>query len=141
MAEDDLRAVLQYPLTMVASDGVGTEPSKYAAERPHPRSYGTFPRVLAQYVRQEGLLSLEEAIFKMTGLPAARLRLTDRGVLQEGAYADIVVFDYGAIQDLADFQNPHRLAQGVVHLLVNGRFAIRDGAFTGTRAGRVLRRG
>jgi N-acyl-D-aspartate/D-glutamate deacylase len=99
--------VLQYPLTMVASDGVGTEPSKYAAERPHPRSYGTFPRVLAKYVRQEGLLSLEEAIFKMTGLPAARLKLTDRGV----------------------------------HLLVNGRFAIRDGAFTGTRAGRVLRRG
>jgi N-acyl-D-amino-acid deacylase len=141
MAEDDLRAVLQYPLTMVASDGVGTEPSKYAAERPHPRSYGTFPRVLAKYVRQAGLLSLEEAIFKMTGLPAARLRLTDRGVLQEGAYADIVVFDFGIIEDLADFQNPHRLAQGVVHLLVNGRFAVRDGAFTGTRAGRVLRRG
>ena len=105
------------------------------------RSDGDPDALLAQYVRQEGLLSLEEAIFKMTGLPAARLRLTDRGVLQEGAYADIVVFDFGAIQDLADFQNPHRLAQGVVHLLVNGRFAIRDGAFTGTRAGRVLRRG
>ncbi|MDM7461359.1 MAG: D-aminoacylase [bacterium] len=140
MAEDDLRTALQYPLTMVASDGVGTEPKKYAAERPHPRSYGTFPRALAKYVRQEGLLRLEEAIFKMTGLPAARLHLTDRGVLQAGAYADIVVFDFGAIQDWADFAEPHRLSQGVVHLLVNGRWTIRDGAYTGARAGRVLRR-
>jgi len=140
MAEDDLRTVLKYPLTMVGSDGVGTEPSKYAAERPHPRSYGTFPRVLAKYVRQEGLLSLEEAIFKMTGLPAARLKLTDRGILQEGAYADIVVFDFGTIQDLSDFTDPHRFSQGVVHLLVNGRWTIRDGAYTGARAGKVLRR-
>ncbi|MCS7208204.1 MAG: D-aminoacylase [Fimbriimonadales bacterium] len=140
MAEDDLRAVLKHPRTMIGSDGVGTEPSKYAAERPHPRSYGTFPRVLAKYVRAEGLLSLEEAIFKMTGLPAARLKLTDRGVLRPGAYADIVVFDFAKVQDLADFENPHRLAQGVVHLLVNGRWAIHDGAYTGTRAGRVLRR-
>lgn len=140
MAEDDLRTVLRYPLTMVASDGVGTEPSKYAAERPHPRSYGTFPRVLSRYVREERLLSLEEAIFKMTGLPAARLKLPDRGVLQAGAYADIVVFDFATMQDFADFRQPHRLAQGVVHLLVNGQFAIREGAFTGTRAGRVLRR-
>jgi N-acyl-D-aspartate/D-glutamate deacylase len=106
MAEDDLRTVLKYPLTMVASDGVGTEPSKYAAERPHPRSYGTFPRVLAKYVREEKLLSLEEAIFKMTGLPAARLGLTDRGVLQEGAYADIVVFDFGIIEDLGGLPEP-----------------------------------
>ena len=140
MAEDDPRTVLKYPLTLVASDGVGTEPRKYAAERPHPRSYGTFPRVLAKYVREEQLLSLEEAIFKMTGLPAARLGLTDRGVLQEGAYADIVVFDFAKIQDTADFQNPHQLAQGVVHLLVNGRLVIRDGVYTGVRAGRVLRR-
>lgn len=140
MSEDDLRTVLKYPLTMVGSDGVGTEPSKYAAERPHPRSYGTFPRVLAKYVRQEGLLTLEEAIYKMTGLPAARLRLPDRGVLQVGAYADLVVFDYATIQDLADFSNPHRLSQGVVHLFVNGRWTIRDGHYTGVRAGRVLRR-
>ncbi|MDW8291469.1 MAG: amidohydrolase family protein, partial [Armatimonadota bacterium] len=134
------RTVLRYPLTMVGSDGVGTEPSKYAAERPHPRSYGTFPRVLAKYVRQEGLLSLEEAIFKMTGLPAARLKLTDRGVLQAGAYADIVVFDFGTVQDCSDFANPHRLSQGVAHLFVNGRWTIRDGAHTGARAGKVLRR-
>ncbi|MFN3689772.1 MAG: N-acyl-D-amino-acid deacylase family protein [Fimbriimonadales bacterium] len=141
MAEEDLRTVLRYPLTMIGSDGVGTEPNKYAAERPHPRSYGTFPRVLAKYVRQEHLLSLEEAIFKMTGLPAARLKLTDRGVLQPGAYADIVVFDFGVIEDRANFKDPHRLAFGVFYLLVNGRWAIRDGEYTGVRAGKVLRRG
>ncbi|MDW8107935.1 MAG: D-aminoacylase [Armatimonadota bacterium] len=140
MSEDDLRTVLKYPRTMVGSDGVGTEPSKYSAERPHPRSYGAFPRVIAKYVREERLLTLEEAIHKMTGLPATRLRLADRGVLRAGAYADIVVFDYATMQDLADFRNPHRLAQGVVHLFVNGRWTIRDGQYTGVRAGRVLRR-
>ncbi len=140
IAEDDLRTVLRFPLTMIGSDGVGTEPSKYAAERPHPRCYGTFPRVLAKFVRQEGLLSLEEAIYKMTGLPAARLKLTDRGVLQPGAYADIVVFDFGTIEDCATFANPHCLSSGVRYLLVNGRWTIYEGEYTGARAGKVLRR-
>jgi len=138
--EDDLRAVLRYPLTMVGSDGVGYDPAKMGAERPHPRCYGTFPRVLRRYVREEGLLTLEEAIFKMTGLPAARLGLTDRGVLQPGAYADIVVFDYARITDHATFHEPHQLAEGVVHLILNGRWALRDGHHTDARAGKVLRR-
>ncbi len=140
LSEDDLRTVLRYPLTMVGSDGAGNDPHKMRQERPHPRSYGTFPRVLRHYVREEGLLTLEEAIFKMTGLPATRLGLTDRGVLQPGAYADLVVFDYARITDRATFREPHQLAEGVVHLLLNGRWVLRDGQYTGARAGKVLRR-
>ncbi len=140
MSEEDLRTVLAFPLTMVGSDGLGYDPNRHKDERPHPRSYGTFPRVLKRYVREEGLLSLEEALFKMTGMPAARLGLTDRGVLQPGAYADIVVFDFARIGDLATFENPHRLSEGVVHLLINGRWTLRNGQFTGARAGRVLRK-
>ncbi len=141
MSEDDLRTVMLFPLTMIGSDGLGYDPHRHKDERPHPRSYGTFPRVLGHYVRELGLLSLEEAIFKMTGLPAARLGLTDRGVLQPSAYADVVVFDFARIRDLATFQTPHRLSEGIVHLLINGRWTIRDGQFTGARAGRVLRKG
>ncbi|MEN3000315.1 MAG: D-aminoacylase [Armatimonadota bacterium] len=140
LSEEDLRTVLRYPLTMIGSDGVGYDPVKMSAERPHPRCYGAFPRVLRHYVREEGLLTLEEAIFKMTGLPAKRLGLTDRGVLQPGAYADIVVFDFVRITDRATFREPHQLAEGVVHLILNGRWALRDGHATGTRAGKVLRR-
>jgi N-acyl-D-amino-acid deacylase len=141
LSEEDLRTVLRYPLTMIGSDGIGYDPSKMGEERPHPRSYGTFPRVLRHYLREEGLLTLEEAIFKMTGLPAARLGLTDRGVLQPGAYADIVVFDYARITDRATFREPHQLAEGVVHLILNGRWTLRDGHYTGARAGKVLRKG
>lgn len=141
LSEDDLRMVLRYPLTMIGSDGVGYDPQKMSAERPHPRSYGTFPRVIRRYVREEGLLTLEEAIFKMTGLPAARLGLTDRGTLHAGAYADIVVFDDARIADRATFREPHQLSEGVVHLILNGRWVLSDGQFTGNRAGRILRKG
>jgi len=140
MSEEDMLTVLQYPLTMVGSDGLGYDPERHKEERPHPRSYGTFPRVLGRYVREQGLMPLETAILKMTGLPAARLGLTDRGVLKPGAYADIVVFDFGRIRDHATFQDPHRLSEGVVHLLINGRWTLRDGQYTGVRAGRVLRK-
>lgn len=140
MCEEDLQAVLTYPLTMIGSDGLGYDPQRHREERPHPRSYGTFPRVLGRYVREQGLLPLETAIFKMTGLPAVRLGLTDRGVLKPGAYADIVVFDFARIRDHATFADPHRLSEGVVHLLINGRWTLRDGQFTGMRAGRVLRK-
>ncbi len=139
MSEEDLRTVLRYPLTMVGSDGLGYDPHKHKDERPHPRSYGSFPRVLRKYVREEGTISLEEAIFKMTGLPSARLKLFDRGVLQPTAYADIVVFDYATISDHSTFDHPHQLSTGVVHLLINGHWTIRDGVYTGARAGRVLR--
>ncbi|MER3401741.1 MAG: amidohydrolase [Armatimonadota bacterium] len=140
MSEEDMVTVLQYPLAMVGSDGLGYDPHHHKDERPHPRSYGTFPRVLGRYVREQGVLPLETALFKMTGLPAARLGLTDRGVLLPGAYADIVVFDFGRIQDHATFQDPHRLSEGVIHLLINGRWTLRKAQFTGTRAGRVLRK-
>jgi N-acyl-D-aspartate/D-glutamate deacylase len=124
---------------MIGSDGIGYDPQKMRAERPHPRSYGTFPRVLRRYVREESVLTLEDAIFRMTGLPATRLQLTDRGTLRVGAYADIVVFDFARIADRSTFHDPHQLAEGVIHLLLNGRWVLRDGQFTGTRAGKVLR--
>ncbi len=138
LSEEDVRTVLRHPRTMIGSDGVGYDPQKMGAERPHPRSYGTFPRVLSRYVREEGVLTLEEAIFRMTGLPATRLKLTDRGVLQVGAYADIVVFDFAQIADCATFRDPHQLSEGIIHLLLNGRWVLRDGQLTGTRSGRVL---
>jgi N-acyl-D-amino-acid deacylase len=139
LSEEDVRTVLRYPYTMIGSDGIGYDPQKMRAERPHPRSYGTFPRVLRRYVREEGVLTLEDAIFRMTGLPATRLQLTDRGTLRVGAYADIVVFDFARIADRSTFRDPHQLAEGVIHLLLNGRWVLRDGQFTGTRAGKVLR--
>jgi N-acyl-D-amino-acid deacylase len=140
LSEEDVRTVLRYPRTMIGSDGVGYDPQKMGAERPHPRSYGTFPRVLSRYVREESVLTLEDAIFRMTGLPAARLKLPDRGVLQVGAYADIVVFDFARIADRATFRDPHQLSEGIIHLLLNGRWVLRDAQFTGTRAGKVLKR-
>lgn len=142
VSEEDLKTVLQYPLTMIGSDGIGYRPDgKMGEERPHPRSYGAFPRVLARYTREQGVLSLEEAIFKMTGMPAARLGITDRGILKPGAYADVVIFDFGRIQDRATFENPHRFAEGIVHLIINGRWTLKEGVLTGSRAGRVLRKG
>jgi N-acyl-D-amino-acid deacylase len=139
--EEDLKTVLQYPLTMVGSDGIGYRPEgKMKEERPHPRSYGAFPRVLGRYTREQEVLGLEEAIFKMTGMPAARLGIADRGLLRPEAYADVVIFDFGRIGDRATFENPHQLAEGVVHLMINGRWALKDGTLTGNRAGRVLRK-
>lgn len=139
--EEDLRTVLTYPLTMIGSDGIGYRPEgKMSEERPHPRSYGAFPRVLARYTRNEGLLSLHETIFKMTGMPAARLGMTDRGTLMTGCYADIVIFNYSTIQDHSTFENPHQLAEGVEHLMINGRWALKDRQLTGSRPGKVLRK-
>jgi N-acyl-D-aspartate/D-glutamate deacylase len=137
MDEDDLRRFLVHPLAMVISDAdlVG-----YGVGYPHPRSYGTFPRVLGHYVRELMLLSLEEAIRKMTSAPAARIGQSDRGVVREGAFADLVVFDPDAIRDLATYDDPHRPSVGVEQLLVNGVAVIRDGGLTGERPGRVLRR-
>lgn len=142
LSEEDVRTVMSFPLTMIGSDSVGYRPDgTMGQERPHPRCYGAFPRVLGRYVRDQKLLSLEEAIFKMTGLPAARLKLRDRGVLQPGAYADLVIFDANRMIDHATFTNPHQLSEGVVHLLINGRWVLKEGAMTGNRPGRVLRYG
>ena len=110
------------------------------AEATHPRSYGTFPRVLGHYVRDERLLPLATAIHKMTGLPASRLGFTDRGIIAPGYVADLVLFDPATITDRATYADPHRYATGITHSLVGGRPVIRDGRLTGDRPGRVLRK-
>jgi dihydroorotase/N-acyl-D-amino-acid deacylase len=136
--EGDVERIMRHPQTMIASDGRLVQPGE---GHPHPRWYGTFPRVLGTYVRERGVLSLEQAVHKMTGLPAARLGVRDRGRVAEGAFADLVVFDPATVADLATFQEPHRYPAGIEHVVVNGVAAVRDGRFTGARGGRVLRRG
>jgi N-acyl-D-amino-acid deacylase len=141
MREEDVRYALALPWTTIGSDGYALAPEGILARgHPHPRSYGTFPRVLARYVREQKALTLAEAIRKMTSLPASRLGLADRGSVSVGKKADLVVFDAGRIIDHANYARPHRLAEGVRHLVVNGQVVIREGAHTGARPGRVLRR-
>jgi dihydroorotase/N-acyl-D-amino-acid deacylase len=136
--EGDVEAIMRHPWTAVASDGRLTQPGE---GHPHPRWYGTFPRVLGRYVRERGVLTLEEAIRKMTRLPADRIGLADRGRLVEGAFADIVVFDPATVLDEATFQEPHAYPTGIPWVVVNGRVAVDGGSLAPVRAGRVLRRG
>jgi len=139
---EDVRYVMQHPLTMIGSDAVGTGPEGKTGDDPvHPRCYGTFPRVLGRYVRQAGVITEAEAIKKMTVLPATRLGLTDRGKLAPGAYADIVVYDPNRVEDTATYEEPHRVATGIQTVLTNGRITWDAGAWTGALPGRVLRRG
>ena len=137
--EADLRRALVHPDVMIGSDGSSLAPyGEMGAGQPHPRSYGTFPRVLGRYAREERVLSLPQAIHKMTGLPARRLGLRDRGVVRVGAKADLVVFDARRVADQATFEDPHRYPVGIDHVIVNGRFVIKDGEHTGSMPGRVL---
>ena len=136
MQEEDVHRIMRHPQTMIASDGGILAPGD---DVPHPRNYGTFARVLGHYSRDLGVLGFAEAIRKMTSLPAARLDLADRGIIEAGAYADIAVLDRDAIADLATFANPHQHATGAVHVFVNGVAVILDGDVTGTRPGRALR--
>lgn len=136
--EGDVERIMAHPWTAVASDGRLVRPGD---GHPHPRWYGTFPRVLGTYVREKGVLSLEEAVRKMTSLPAARLGLRGRGRIAEGAFADLVVFDPATVADRATFQDPHHYPAGIEHVLVNGVPVVDGGRFTDARAGRVLRRG
>lgn len=133
MDEADVQRILAFPGTMIGSDGLPHD------EFPHPRLWGTFPRVLGHYARDEGLFPLEVAVHKMTGLSAARFGLTDRGVLQRGAYADLVLFDPETVIDRATFEQPMQPAAGIELVLVNGRAVWRDGATTGDRPGRAVR--
>jgi len=137
-SEDNLRRIMRHPLTAIGSDGWTLSPE--AGGRPHPRSYGTYARVLGRYVREEKVLSLEQAVRKMTFLPAGRLGLTDRGVITEGAVADLVLFDPDSIADNATFEQPHRFCDGVRMVVVNGVVVVDGGKDTGAAAGRVLRR-
>lgn len=138
MAEDDVRQVMSHPAVAIASDGWTLDPS--AGGTPHPRNYGTFPRVLGRYVREEGVLSLEAAVHKMTGLPARRLRGLRRGHIETGFVADIVVFDPAAVADVATYSDPHRFSVGLEHVFVSGVPVIEDRLETGARPGSVLTR-
>jgi N-acyl-D-amino-acid deacylase len=135
MSERDLVRILRHPATMIASDG---EVPIFGRANPHPRSYGTFARVLGVYVREKKVLTLEDAIRKMSAFPAARLGLTDRGVLREGLKADIAVFDAATVRDTATFQQPHQYAEGFSQVIVNGEVIVENGAMTAARPGRVL---
>lgn len=135
MSEDDVRTVMRHPSTMIGSDGLPTLEGK-----PHPRLYGTFARVLGHYARDEGLFPLEEAVYRMTGFPAAKFGFNDRGTLKPGMKADLVLFDPARIIDLGTFDNPKRAPAGIAAVYVNGRKTVTDGKPTGERAGRVLRR-
>lgn len=133
--EGDLRRVLAHPASMVASDG---GPVVFGRNAPHPRSYGTFARVLSHYVRDVPVVSLEVAVRKMTSLPAQRIGLTDRGVIRPGLKADIVIFDPASVRDTATFENPHQYAEGFQTVLVNGMVVYADGKMTGEKPGRIL---
>jgi N-acyl-D-aspartate/D-glutamate deacylase len=135
MDEADVRTVMAHPTTMIGSDGVP------AGGKPHPRLYGCFARVLGHYVREAQVLDLPTAIHRMTGMPAAKFRLTDRGVLRPGAFADLVVFDPARIADVATYDEPRRAPAGIHAVYVNGTAVARDGRHTGARPGRALRRG
>jgi N-acyl-D-aspartate/D-glutamate deacylase len=136
MDEADVIRFMQYPGSMFETDG---DPVGFGQGFPHPRSYGSFPRVLARYVRELKVLTLEDAIRKMTSLAADQINQPDRGRIREGAFADLVVFDAEKIQDLATYTDPHRFPAGIVHVFVNGRPIVRQGALTGEMPGRVLR--
>ena len=105
---------------------------------PHPRNYGTFPRVIAHFVREKGILSLEEAVRKMTSLPAQTLRLKERGIIREGLYADLTIFDRYTFEDKANFSNPHQYSQGLIHLIVNGELIVENGKYMGNLPGMIL---
>jgi N-acyl-D-aspartate/D-glutamate deacylase len=134
ISEEDMRRILRHPATMIGSDGLPNDP------RPHPRLWGTFPRVLGRYCREEGLLPLREAIHKMTGLPAARFALSGRGLIRDGYHADLVLFDAETIRDTATYADPVSAAEGIAAVWVNGVLSYRDRAPTGERGGRFLPR-
>ena len=134
MEEPDVEANAAHPLVMVGSDGIPVLEGK-----PHPRLYGTFPRMLGVYVRERGLATLEDAVRRMSALPCDTFGLTGRGYLREGAYADLVLFDPATVRDLATYQDPHRESTGITLVVVNGGIAFQDGRHTGVGSGRFLR--
>jgi N-acyl-D-amino-acid deacylase len=140
MDEDDVRTALKHPLVGVGTDsGAQAEDGRLSESKSHPRAWGSFPRILGRYVRDEHLLTLEEAIRKMTSKAAARVHLSDRGLLRPGMMADVTVFDPATIRDVSTFDDPKHYATGVRHVLVNGKRVVGDGAITAERPGRPLR--
>jgi len=142
MSEEDVKYVMRSPIGMVGSDGSAISPNGIlGVGRPHPRYYGTFPRVLGKYARDEKVISIEEAVRKMTSAPAQRLGLKDHGLLREGYKADVVVFDPETVKDEATFTDPHRFPSGIPYVVCNGVFTIDKGKHTGKLPGRMLRKG
>ena len=136
MNEDDVKAVMRVPWVSIGSDGSALN-LKFPG-KPHPRSFGTNPRVLGKYTREEKVLALEDAVRKMTSLPAQVLGLKDRGLLREGYWADVVVFDPDRVADMATYENPKQYPKGIDYVLVNGAIVIDNGHHTGARPGRVV---
>jgi N-acyl-D-amino-acid deacylase len=136
MSEEDIKRIMQYPFNMFASDA---SIRVLNAGMPHPRGYGTNARVLAKYVREEKVLSLEEAIRRMTSLPAQKFQLKGRGLLEEGYAADIVIFDEKEVKDVSTFEKPHAYSKGFHYVIVNGRLTVENEKHLGVRAGMALR--
>jgi len=136
--EGDVKRIMAHPMTMIASDGRLT---KIGDGVPHPRNYGTFPRVLGHYVRDEKVLTLEQGVQKMTGMPAARLSLRDQGCLRVGCVANVTVFSAEKIKDVGTFEDPHHYPEGIPFVVVNGVVVVDSGQFTASRPGRVLKHG
>jgi dihydroorotase/N-acyl-D-amino-acid deacylase len=138
MSEENVELQLRQPWIKIGTDAGGHDPEKPPG-LVHPRSYGTYPRLLGKYVREEKILPMEEAVRKMTSAVAARLSIRDRGLLREGAYADVVAFDPETIGDRATYEAPHQVSEGVRHVLVNGVSVVLDGKHTGAKPGRIVR--
>ena len=135
MDEGDVRRVMAHPTTMIGTDGIP------AGSKPHPRAWGTYPRILGKYVREEGVITLQDAVHKMTGMPADKFQLAGRGHIKEGVFADLVVFDPATVIDRATYEEPKTPGAGIHHSIVNGTPIVRDGVHSHARVGRALRRG
>jgi N-acyl-D-aspartate/D-glutamate deacylase len=141
MDEENVRLGLRHPAIVIGTDGDGRATyGPLSRGKPHPRNYGTFPRLLGHYVRDEGLMPLEAMVGKFTGQAAARLGLTDRGFVRPGMWGDVVIFSPQTIRDRATFADPHQYPEGILWVFINGRAVVADGVHTGARPGRVLRR-
>jgi N-acyl-D-amino-acid deacylase len=140
LSHEDVITILSSDQVSVGSDGMGMKTEEELEKSTHPRSYGTFPRILGLYAREKGTLSLAKAIYKMTGLVASRLGLKNRGFIEPGFTADLVLFDPLTIQDRSTFDHPHQYATGVLYTWVNGYPTVQDGIITGNTPGRVLRK-
>jgi N-acyl-D-aspartate/D-glutamate deacylase len=141
MSESDIETALRFPWTSIGSDaGAAITPGQMdATGETHPRAYGNFPRVIARYVRELHVLTLSEAIRKMTSWPATRMRLSDRGMIREGARADVTIFDYDRVRDRATYAQPYLAPEGIDYVLVNGVIVMDHGKHTGARSGQIVR--
>jgi N-acyl-D-aspartate/D-glutamate deacylase len=139
MSEEDVKQAMAAPYVSFDCDAAGVRPDgTLGASLTHPRAYGSFPRVLGRYVRDEHVLGLEEAVRKMTSLPAHRIGLADRGLVRTGLFADLTIFDPARVIDRATFEAPQQLSDGIVHVIVNGKPIIENGKATGALPGRIL---